>query len=226
MPYLIANVHADGTWWGPDYGNADQVPDEVAEQITADVWAPDQPAGTVDLLDEAGEVVGTLAVGDGAPSSEPEPETFEEFEEWLARADVDTVLDRLADAPDDETLQKVVEMILGVERAGENRQEMIDALVALLPDVPMTDEEKAAAETGGDGQTSPDPDVAAPGDPGPESDEFIAWVNGSSIDVIEEQVVAVDEQGRSSYVARILAVDEQGRARKGLVERLGQYMAD
>jgi hypothetical protein len=208
MRKLTANVHVDGTWWGPDYGNADQVPDEVAEQITADVWTDETETPAAESKPEA------------------EPETFEEFEEWLARADVDTVLERLVDAPDDETLQKVVEMILGVERAGENRQEMIDALVALLPTPPMTDEEKAAAETGGDVKTSPNPDVAAPGDPGPETDEFITWVNGSSIDVIEEQVVTVDEQGRSNYVARILAVDERGKARKGLVERLGQYLAD
>jgi hypothetical protein len=31
---LVKNVAVDGTWYGPAHGNADQVPAEVAEQIT------------------------------------------------------------------------------------------------------------------------------------------------------------------------------------------------
>lgn len=34
MSRLASNVHVDGTWYGPSYGNADQVPAEVAAKIT------------------------------------------------------------------------------------------------------------------------------------------------------------------------------------------------
>lgn len=39
MGKLVANVNVDGTWYGPDHDNADDVPAEVAEQITnPDAW--------------------------------------------------------------------------------------------------------------------------------------------------------------------------------------------
>lgn len=45
MGKLVRNVFVDGAWWGPAYGNADDVPDDVAEQITgASCWAGDSPA--------------------------------------------------------------------------------------------------------------------------------------------------------------------------------------
>jgi hypothetical protein len=48
---LIVNVFVDdlpqshsGTWWGPDYGNADQVPTDVAARITNPAaWATRPP---------------------------------------------------------------------------------------------------------------------------------------------------------------------------------------
>lgn len=39
----------DGTWYGPDYGNADEVPSEVAEEITNPAaWEVETPAGVFD----------------------------------------------------------------------------------------------------------------------------------------------------------------------------------
>lgn len=34
MSILVRNVNVDGVWWGPAWGNADQVPAEVAARIT------------------------------------------------------------------------------------------------------------------------------------------------------------------------------------------------
>lgn len=34
MAKLIGNVYVGGEWYGPDYGNADAVPDDVAAEIT------------------------------------------------------------------------------------------------------------------------------------------------------------------------------------------------
>jgi hypothetical protein len=36
---LAVNVAVRGEWYGPAHGNADSVPDEVAEQIGDDAWA-------------------------------------------------------------------------------------------------------------------------------------------------------------------------------------------
>jgi hypothetical protein len=47
---LNTNVHVDGEWYGPGYGNA-EVPDKIAAQITApDVWLADQPTSIEDIL--------------------------------------------------------------------------------------------------------------------------------------------------------------------------------
>jgi hypothetical protein len=45
---LVKNVAVDGTWYGPAHGNADQVPAEVASQITnPKAWegSPEQSSG-------------------------------------------------------------------------------------------------------------------------------------------------------------------------------------
>lgn len=42
MPRTLAvNVVVDEAWYGPDYNNADRVPDEVAAQLGDHVWAVD-----------------------------------------------------------------------------------------------------------------------------------------------------------------------------------------
>lgn len=40
---LKANVYVGTEWYGPAYGNADQVPDEVAEKIGDHAWEDDEP---------------------------------------------------------------------------------------------------------------------------------------------------------------------------------------
>lgn len=44
---LTSNVYVGGKWYGPSYGNADQVPADVAEQITnPGAWeSGESPAG-------------------------------------------------------------------------------------------------------------------------------------------------------------------------------------
>lgn len=60
---LTGNVQVGGEWFGPDYGNADQVPSEVAEKIGDHLWEGD--------VDEA-----TQAAGDGAGSApDPQPKS-------------------------------------------------------------------------------------------------------------------------------------------------------
>lgn len=50
---LIVNVHAGNAWWGPAYGNAGQVPDEVAALIGDHAW--DSPAPVAEEAPPADE---------------------------------------------------------------------------------------------------------------------------------------------------------------------------
>jgi hypothetical protein len=44
MRKLATNVVVDEVWYGPDYGNADRVPEDVAARIGDHAWEPDAPA--------------------------------------------------------------------------------------------------------------------------------------------------------------------------------------
>lgn len=51
---LVKNVEVDGGWWGPAHGNAETVPDEVADKITNPAaWAPVDAPGPEDAERDA-----------------------------------------------------------------------------------------------------------------------------------------------------------------------------
>lgn len=63
---LSCNVVVDEVWYGPAYGNADQVPDDVAAQLGDHVWEPDAEAPAAPAPDD--EAPDGDAAGEPAPS--------------------------------------------------------------------------------------------------------------------------------------------------------------
>lgn len=83
MPELNTNIHVDGRWYGPAYGNA-KVPAKIAKLITApDVWVektepapveepPPAPEPQVPVVDDVAALLGHLdpAPPDPGPQSD------------------------------------------------------------------------------------------------------------------------------------------------------------
>lgn len=56
MPRLMQNVHVDGKWYGPDYGNAD-VPSKIAGMIdNPAAWVDPSAEPTASALSGAGDL--------------------------------------------------------------------------------------------------------------------------------------------------------------------------
>lgn len=157
MARLARNVHAADAWWGPDYGNADQVPEHVAVLITnPDAWdleagTPPSDGGRAQFLARLGRIgypdVAVDAVGqvwDGATDEQ--------------RADVVTRSD--------------AELSLAMQD-----------LLKDLPDEPTADPEPAPdAAGGGEGDGSdpdPEPELVVPDG---KVDDILAWVNEDPAD--------------------------------------------
>jgi hypothetical protein len=66
---LTRNVFAGGQWYGPAYGNASRVPDDVAAGIAGGLWEDGGVAEKVAPADATG-VEGTTEEGTDAESSE------------------------------------------------------------------------------------------------------------------------------------------------------------
>lgn len=68
MPTLVKNAWINGKGWGPGFGNADQVPADVAALIDADAWDEAPPAPAPAPIPEVVDGIVT-AVPEPAPGS-------------------------------------------------------------------------------------------------------------------------------------------------------------
>lgn len=83
---LVANVAVDGEWWGPDHGNVDRVPADVAESILnpaawgdmepdedsdteADQKPQEQPGGASEQAGDVAQAVATILTDPAAHSA-------------------------------------------------------------------------------------------------------------------------------------------------------------